>query len=225
MKKRQWITVVPIMAAVMAAMLALVAGAGYAFAQDPGGQNQVQGQNATPGPGGRMTGRHLAGGVVVKVEGNTITIKTLKTGEEKAVKVDDQTKYRKDGKDASLADVTAGEKIGILIGKKPAEGEDPLAKAIIIGKPGTDRQPPAVGTVGSVNGDKVTVQTAQGDKEVTVPAITQGMRIAVITAPDGTVRGVLYNPPEKPQGAPDEGAPQDAVPNPGETAPASTTST
>ncbi len=208
MKRKRWIAV-PAMAAVMAAMLALVVGAGYAFAQEDGSQ---PGQQA-PGRAGRgPLGRHILGGEVVKVENNTITVKTVRTGEEKAVNVDGQTKYRKDGKDASLADVTPGETIGVIVGKKPEEGQNTTAKAIIIGKP-QDRPKPVVGNVSAVSGDTVTVTTSEGDKQVKIPAITQGMRIAVITAPDGTVRGVMYNPPERPEGAP-EGAPGDVPPGP-----------
>jgi len=193
---------------VTAAFLALAIGAGYASAQD-----QQQGQSATGEFQGRgQRGRHLAAGEVVKVENGTITIKTLKDGEEKSFKVDDQTRYRKEGGDATLEDVKVGETIGIALGARPEEGQDPVAKAVIIGKPGDgprgDRPggTPTVGTVTALNGDTLTINTADGDKQVKLPAITNGMRIAVVTGADGAVHAVMYNPPERPQGQP---APED----------------
>ena len=219
MKKKHWLIVVPAMAAVMAALLAIASGAGFAFAQDQTQtQGQAQGQAQGPGHGrGRLAG-HMMAGEVVKVEGNTITLNTVKNGE-KSVKVDDQTKYRKDGNDASLSDVTQGEKLAILLGKKPDDGSDPTAKAVIVNPPAPkNRGQGAVGTVTAVNGDTVTIHTDQGDKQVDqgdkqvkIPAVTQGMRIGVITGPDGSVRGIMYNPPEKAQGAP-AGPPEDAPP-------------
>ncbi|MBI5870235.1 MAG: hypothetical protein HZB44_04655 [Actinobacteria bacterium] len=189
---------------ITAAFLALAIGAGYASAQD-----QPEGQAATgefQGPGPRRG--HLAAGEVVKIEDGTITIKTLKDGTEKSFKVDDQTRYRKDGADATIDDVKVGEKIGVAIGELPEEGQDPVAKAVLIGKPGAGDGPgrgrlggtPTVGTVSSLNGDTLTITTADGDKQVKLPAITSGMRIAVVTAEDGTVRAVMYNPPERPEG-------------------------
>lgn len=195
---------------ITAAFLALAMGAGFASAQD-----QEQGQAATgefqrPGPGGR----HLAGGEVVKIEDGTITIKTLRNGEEKSFKVDDQTRYRKDGADATLEDVKVGEMIGVALGELPEEGEDPVAKAVLIGKPGNVPEggrrggTPVVGTVSSLNGDTLTITTEDGEKQVKLPAITNGMRIAVVTGEDGAVHAVIYNPPERPEGEP---APGDAA--------------
>lgn len=196
---------------ITAAFLALAIGAGYASAQD-----QEQGQAASgefQGPG--QKGRHLAAGEVVRIEEGTITIKTLRDGEEKTFKVDDQTRYRKDGADATIEDVKVGEKIGVAIGPLPEEGQDPVAVAVIIGKPGNgDGQPgrpggkPVVGNVTAVNGNTLTISTAEGDKQVTLPTITNGMRIAVVTAEDGTVHAVMYNPPERPQG---EAPPEDTA--------------
>ncbi|MHB8858167.1 MAG: hypothetical protein ACYC6Z_01590 [Thermoleophilia bacterium] len=213
MKKRHWLIVVPAMAAVMAAMLALISGAGFAFAQDQPAQGQTQTQGQGPGgPGRARLARHMMAGEVVKVEDNTITLNTLKNGE-KSVKVDDKTKYRKDGKDATLGDVTQGEKVAIVLGKKPDDGSDPVARAVIVNPP-APRDNRAVGTVKAVNGDTVTLQTPQGDKQVKIPAVTQGMRLGVVTGPDGSVIGLMYNPPEKPQGAP--AAPPEGGPPEGE---------
>ena len=205
------------MAAVMAAMLALISGAGFAFAQDQPAQGQTQAQGqGKGGPGRARLARHMMAGEVVKVEDNTITLNTLKNGE-KSVKVDDQTKYRKDGKDATLGDVTQGEKIAIVLGKKPDDGSDPVAKAVIVNPPApkAPKDQRAAGTVKAVNGDTVTLQTPQGDKQVKIPAVTQGMRLGVVTGPDGSVIGLMYNPPEKPQGAP-AAPPEDGGPPAGE---------
>jgi len=205
MNRKKWLVIVPIMAAAIAAMLALATGVSSAFAQDDG-----QSLNSPPpeaGMRGRM-GRHLMAGEVVKIEDMTITIKTIRTGEEKAVKVDDQTKYRKDGKDASLADVTTGENVAFLLGPKPDEGTDPVARAVLIGKPDKERLP-VIGTISSINGNALTIKTDQGDQQVTLPTLTQGERIAVVKAADGSIRGVMYNPPEK---APGDQNGEDPVP-------------
>ncbi|MHB8793697.1 MAG: hypothetical protein ACYC6O_10230 [Thermoleophilia bacterium] len=199
---------------ITAAFLALAMGAGYASAQD---QDQEQGQAASgefQGPG--QKGRHLAAGEVVRIEEGTITIKTLRDGEEKTFKVDDETRYRKDGADATIEDVKVGEKVGVAIGPLPDEGQDPVAIAVIIGKPGNGDGPPGgrpggkpvVGNVTAVNGNTLTISTAEGDKQVTLPTITNGMRIGVVTAEDGTVHAVMYNPPERPQG---EAPPEDTA--------------
>lgn len=196
-----------IIAAMTAALLALVIGASYAAAQD---QTQTTEGQTTQNSDGPRRG-HLVGGEVVKVENGTITLKTIKDGTEKSFKVDDQTRYRKDGKDASLADVTTGEKIGVILGKKPEDGSDPTARAVMIGKPEAGAGPgkrlggePAVGTVKAINGDTVTITTASGDKQVKLPVITQGMKLGVVTGADGTVHAVMYNPPDKPRNALDD---------------------
>ena len=210
MRKRQRFVIVAIGAVVMA----LVVGAGFALAEDQAqSQGQTQGRAAGDGFRGRgPLGRHMLAGEVVMVEDNTITVKTLKGGEEKSVKVDDKTRYRKDGNDASLADVTTGEKIGIVVGKKPEEGQDPTAKAVLIGKPDKNGAPgrpggrlggkPVLGTLSAINGDTLTIKTADGDKQVKLPAMNPGMRIAVVTGADGSVQGIMYNPPERPQDEP-----------------------
>jgi len=204
-RKHQWMMVVPVMAAVMALILAVAAGVGYAEDQDPAAPAD---QGFPGGPHmGRGLARHTIGGEVVKVEDNTVTVKLVLTGDEIAVKVDDQTKYRKDGNDATLADVQPGVKAAFIIREIPADGEDPLANAVIIGEPGEpgqhmrDGRQGVVGTVSAINGDTVTIQTADGEKQVKLPAVTQGMRIGVVVDADGTVHGVMYNPPEIGQGA------------------------
>lgn len=189
--------------AALAAAAVLVVGVGYAMAQTTtSGQSGQQAQKVRGGQAGPGRGKHLLGGEVIKVEDSTITVKTLK-GDEKSVKVDDQTKYRKPpNSTATLADVTVGEKVGIMLGKV-TDGEDPITKTVIIGEPkgdkGADRPKPVVGEVTAVNGDTVTIKTADGDKQVKLPAITTGMRLGVVSGADGAVRGVQYNPPQRPQ--------------------------
>lgn len=194
----------------LGALAALVAGAGYAAAQPaPDQDTQPQlGQSGFGGPGGPGRGgrqRPALAGEVVKVEDNTITVKT-RNGEEKPVRVDDNTRYRKPPEgEATLDDVKAGEKIAIVAGR-PAEGEDPVAKAVIIGEPPRDRDrlrdhagPPVIGEVVAINGDTLTIRTPDGDKQVKLPAITPGSRVGVITGEDGAVKGMLYNPPARPE--------------------------
>jgi len=202
---------------ITAAVLAMVIGAGYASAQDQVADKPLeQGQAVTGDFQGRdHRGGHLAAGEVVSVENGTITIKTLKDGEERSFSVDDETRYRKEGSDATIDDVTVGEKIGIALGEKPEEGQNPVARAVIIGKPGDgeggpDGGPrggregakPTVGTVTAVDGNTLTINTAEGDQQVELPAITNGMRIGVMTDADGTVHAVMYNPPERPERPP-----------------------
>lgn len=186
---------------VVGAALALVLlfGIGYAVAQEapaaPPGENRPDGP--PPGQQGR-----LMGGEVVKVENDVITIKTRR-GEEKAVKVDDKTKYRTRDGEATLADVKAGEKAGIRLAQGQ-DGEQLLAKQVLIGEPeGAGERPrPVVGEVVRIEGDTVTISTPEGEKQVKLPQLTEGMRIGVITGEDGSVRSVLYNPPEPPAGQP-----------------------
>ena len=208
-----------LLVAVLAAFTMFLAAAGYAAAQSGTGGDggPAVGQESQSGPGaiGRARlGRHLGAGEVVSFEGDTLKIKTLR-GEERTVQVNDETKYRKEGNDASRDDVKVGEKVAVLVGQKPEEGQDPVAKAVLIGKPGNEGpggpggplkgSKPIVGNVSALNGDTLTITTADGDKQVKLPAITNGMRIAVVQGEDGTVRAVMYNPPERPQG--DQGPP------------------
>lgn len=191
--------------AALAAVAALVIGTSVAMARQSTTAVDAQygpGPGQGHGPGRPGPGKHMMAGEVTKIDGSTITLKTLK-GEEKSVQVDGNTKYRKppDGQ-ASLADVKVGEKIGVML--DPAS-QDPnlLAKAIMIGEPPA-RGSAVVGDVVSVNGDTLTIKTAGGaEKQVQLPAITQGSRVGVQLGPDGAVRGVMYNPPQRPQGAPD----------------------
>lgn len=215
MKKSRKLTLV----ALLAAGMVMLAGAGYASAQssDNAAGAPAVGQgggNDQGAPGQGRKGKHLMAGEVVRFEDNTIIIKTLK-GEEKAVKVDDQTKYRKDGGDATVDDVKAGEKIGVGLGKKPEEGQDPVAKVVMIGNPPANGGPggpggplkgkkPVVGEVTALNGDTVTIKTAEGDVQVKLPAITAGQRLAVVQGDDGTAKVVMYDPPERPQGQQDQ---------------------
>ncbi|MHB9111980.1 MAG: hypothetical protein ACYC4D_05065 [Thermoleophilia bacterium] len=66
----------------------------------------------------------------------------------------------------------------------------------------------AAGEVVSIENGTITISTKDGDKQVKLPAITTGMRIAVVTAEDGTLHAVIYNPPELPAAEP---APEDAA--------------
>lgn len=227
-RKSRWVLV-----AGMAAAILLLAGIGYAFAQEqPQAAPQGEAQEGRFGPGGPDGGSggpgggrgmppglrgKVMGGEVVKVEDNTITLKT-RSGEEKSVKVDENTKYRKKDGDASLDDVKPGEKIGVRLAKAE-EGSEPTAKAVIIGEPpqggGQNRPQPIVGEITQINGDTVTIKTAEGDKQVKIPGLTQGMRVGVVADEDGTARVVMYDPPERPQGGPpgpgDGGAPPEGA--------------
>ncbi|MHB1391442.1 MAG: hypothetical protein ACYCXF_09515 [Thermoleophilia bacterium] len=205
--------------AALAGAAILVVGVGYAAAQTATTSTSATTTTATdaqpadqaPGdhPGHGRHG-HMVGGEVVKVDGNTITVKAA-DGSEKSVQVDDQTKYRKppDGA-ATLADVVVGQKAGFMLAKA-VDGQDPVAKVVIIGDPaadrGANRPKPVVGEVTAVNGDTVTIKAADGSEtQVKLPAITPGMRLGVTSGADGTVHGVHYNPPDKHQaGAANQG--------------------
>jgi hypothetical protein len=193
----------------LAAVLALGLGAAVALAESSD-DGPAAPADWRPGPGPGL--RHdLLGGEVVKVDGNAITIKK-QSGEEKTVTVNDQTRYRKppDG-EASLADVKAGEKVGIRLDRE-AEGDQLVARAVIVGEPpqdGVHRGRPMIGEVTAVDGDTLTISTPDGDKQIKIPPVEVGSRVGVINAPDGTVRGMLFNVPDRPAddeaGAPDDG--------------------
>lgn len=210
--------------AALAAVAVLTLGVGYAYAQTGETTTDAQqGSTSTTTTGATNTGnatttqtapcpdrRHLVAGEVVKVEDNVITVKTA-AGEEKTAKVDDKTVYRKDGADATLADVQPGAQTGIKL-YEPSEGDEQTAKAVMIGTaegrgPGWGRGRgmhgrglDTAGEVTAVDGDKVTVKNADGsEKQYQIPGITQGNRIGVIVGPDGAVRGVIYDPPQTSQ--------------------------
>lgn len=200
MKARKTIVTV----AAVAAAAALAFGASFALAQDAPPAAPPEGRQGPGGPGdGPPPGQRdkMLGGEVVKVEGDTITIKTRR-GEEKAVKVDDKTRYRTRDGEATLADVKAGEKIGIRLAQGQNNGEELVAQLVLIGEPeGAGERPrPVVGEIVSIEGDTVTISTPEGEQQVTLPELTEGMRIGVITGEDGSVRSLLYNPPERPEG-------------------------
>lgn len=214
-----------VLVSALAMVLVLAAGIGYAFAQEPPQGQPQQGQLGPGGPGGPggrggfmppgQRGRLLAG-EVVKVEDNTITLKTRR-GEEKAVKVDDKTRYRKKDGQASLEDVKPGEKVGVRLAKAE-EGAEPTAKLVLIRDPQGGRPHPTVGEITRIEDDTITINTAEGEKQVKIPALTQGMRVAVVTGEDGTAKVVIYNPPERAEGMPGGGqAPpgEQAPPSPG----------
>jgi hypothetical protein len=183
--------------AALAAVLMLVVGIGLALAQSGGTSTQpAPGQTQGHGPGfrGRAKGR-MIGGSVTRVENNTITLKAA-AGGEKTVKVDDATRYVKPGGKATLADVKPGERVRILL-KQPASSGDLTARVVRIGKPGARRKA-MVGNITSINGNTVTIHTANGDKQFTAPQLQQGERVGVMTGPDGSVSGIIYNPPHKP---------------------------
>jgi hypothetical protein len=207
-----------VLALVLMLALALAVGGGMALAQssDTGtsaaaDDGAIQGDAQCPadcgpggpgGPGHMGRPRLMAGGEVVSVEGDIITLNTLR-GDQKQIQVNDDTVYRKDGADATLADVVAGEKIGVALTEKPAEGETPVAKAVMIGLPDRQQHPhPTIGEVASVDGNNITLNTDDGEKQFTLPEIQTGSRIGVATDADGNIRGLIYDPPEKPVGPP-----------------------
>lgn len=184
----------------LAAVLALAVGIGLALAQS-GGSTQP---GPRPGFRGRVKDATVAG-VVTQVKDNTITVKTAARGD-KSVKVDNKTVYVKQGGKAALADVTPGERVRIKL-VQPAGSGDTTAKVVMIGKFGKFRhkhgkRKGVAGNITTINGNSVTIHTAGGDKQFTLPQLTQGERIGVITRPDGSVAGVMYNQPQKPAGPP-----------------------
>ncbi|MHB1465071.1 MAG: hypothetical protein ACYCXU_08155 [Thermoleophilia bacterium] len=187
--------------AALAAVLMLVVGIGLALAQSGGTSTQpAPGQPQGRGPGFRGRARGcMMGGSVTRVENNTITLKAA-AGGEKTVKVDEATRYVRPGGKATLADVKPGERVRILL-KQPASSGNLTARVVRIGKPGARRKA-MVGNITSINGNTVTIHTANGDKQFTAPQLQQGERVGVITGPDGSVTGIIYNPPHKPAASP-----------------------
>ncbi len=196
--------------AVVSAVLVLAVGIGLAVAQSNGGQPQSETQTQA-GPGGgpgvrgmRFKGRMIAG-QVTKVDKNSISLKTH-SGQDRMVQVNGQTRYVKKGGNSSLSDVKAGEKVAIMLDGNSGPGKL-IAKVVLIGAPFGAKHPPLAGQITAINGNKVTIHTANGDKTVTIPSLSVGMKIGVMTGPDGSARGVIFNPPAKPAGAPQASAP------------------
>jgi len=146
----------------------------------------------------------MVGGEVTAVDGDTITLKTLR-GNERSVTVNDETIYRKEGGEASLSDVTPGEKVGIKLVARPEEGENGVAEVVFIGRPDHQRPKPTVGEVTAVDGDTVTIATGDGEQQFTIPSIEVGSRLGVAADEDGNVKALMYDPPERPPAPDGEG--------------------
>lgn len=202
-----------ILALALVLTVALAVGTGLAMAQTDdsttGDSGSAQGawgpgdceSGGLGGPGHFGRPGLMVGGDVVSVEGDIINLSTP-SGSEKQVQVDANTSYRKDGAEASLSDVVAGERIGVALTEQPEEGETPLAKTVIIGAPDRPHMQRSVGDVTAVDGNNVTINTADGERQFTLPQIQVGSRLGVAEDGDGNVKGLMYDPPDWSQGSP-----------------------
>lgn len=201
-----------VLALSLVAVLAL--GVGLASAQsqdeeatpDDAALADGEGPMGPGGPGGmhgpRPDRELMRGGEVVSVDGDTITINNPRD-EQIAIKVNDETVYLNQDGDASLADVVPGEFIGVKLVAVPEEGQDAMAEAVHIGKPDRLRHRPTVGEVTAVDGNNVTISNDDGEQQFTLPSIEVGQRLGVGADEDGNVKGVIYDPPERPLAGPD----------------------
>lgn len=195
-----------LLVAIAAAILTLAVSAGLALAEDdavPAGTAIAErgpgGPGGFGGPGERAM---MIGGEVVSVSDSAITIKTIRNDEEAAVTINADTTYRNRDGEAALSDVVPGSKVGIKLTEPRAEGVELVAETVLIDPPLSDRPHPAVGDVTAVDGDTVTISTADGEKQFTIPEITEGMRLGVAADDDGNVKGLMYDPPQRPADAP-----------------------
>lgn len=194
-----------LLVALLAALLTLAVSAGLALAQDdaaPAEGQGIMGPRGGHGPGGLGEPGEMrdlmVGGEVVSVSESAITLKTIRSGEEVTVTINGDTAYRKVDGEATLADVVTGEHVGIKLTEAQAEGVEMVAETVIIGAPHRgDRPHPAMGDVTAVVGNNITISTADGEQQFTIPQVSTGMRLGVATDDDGNVKAVIYDPPER----------------------------
>ena len=207
MRKSYKLSIVVVLS--LAVVLAL--GAGLAVAQSATGDQaapaeQAMGPGGHGGPGGpgQAGGRRglMKGGEVVSVDGDTVTLKT-RGGEEESFTVNEETIYRTRDGEGSLADVVPGERIGVKFVSRPEEGQEGVAAVVLIGQPGRHGNRPVVGEVTAVDGNTVTINTGDGEQQFTIPSIEVGSRLGIAADNDGNVKGLMYDPPQRPP-APDE---------------------
>lgn len=195
-----------VIVSVVAFIVVLVAGVGIAWAQDEEDTSTTSTAASSESDMGRHHGPGFGGhgccdcgmglrGEVVSVDGSTITL-TDSDGEEQAVTVNDDTIYRNGDGEASLTDVVAGEDIAVKLTEEIEEGQEMIAEAVMIGIP--EHQKPIVGEITNIDGNNVTINTEDGEQQVTLPSLEVGDRIGVHADEDGNVRGVMYDPPERP---------------------------
>lgn len=204
--------------ALAAAVLTLMVSAGLALAQDNAATDDTAalfGESAGPGAGGRGgpggpgerggMRDQMVGGEVVSVSDTAITLTMIRSGEEVTVTINGDTGYRSKDGEAALADVVPGEHVGIRLTEPRADGVELVAETVMIGAPNRgDRPHPSVGEVTAVDGNAVTINTADGEQEYNLPEISAGMRLGVAADEDGNVKAVIYDPPERPADAPED---------------------
>lgn len=214
MKQRNKYLVVALAAVVMTLMVS----AGMALAQDDAATPDTEGvssERAGIGPGGRggpggpgergEMRDQMVGGEVVSVSDTAITLTTIRSGEEVTVTINGDTEYRSKDGEAALSDVVPGEHIGVRLTEPRADGVELVAATVMIGAPHRgDRPHPSVGEVTAVDGNTVTINTADGEQQYELPEIDTGMRLGVAADEDGNVKAVIYDPPERPADAPED---------------------
>jgi hypothetical protein len=199
--------------ALAAAVLTLMVSAGLALAQDETATVEdadAIGARDGHGPGGfAEKGENrdqMVGGEVVSVSDTAITLTTKASDEEVAVTINGDTAYfsKEKADEAALADVVPGEHVGIWLTEARAEGVEMVAGKVMIGAPHRGDKPHAdIGAVTAIDGNNVTISTADGEKQFTIPTIEAGMELGVAADEEGNVKAVIYDPPEKPADAPE----------------------
>ncbi|MHB0915591.1 MAG: hypothetical protein ACYC5A_02510 [Thermoleophilia bacterium] len=198
--------------ALAAAVLTLMVSAGLALAEDnaatadTSGAFGVRAGQGPGGPGERGQMRdQMVGGEVVSVSDTAITLTAIRSGEEVTVAINGDTGYRSKDGEASLGDVVPGEHVGIRLTELRADGVEPVAETVMIGAPHRgDRPHPSVGEVTAVDGNTVTINTADGEQQYDLPEVIAGMRLGIAADEDGNVKAVMYDPPARPADAPED---------------------
>ena len=146
----------------------LPAGSGVARAQDappPQGQGQPGGRRGPGGPQGRFQG---TGGTITSIDKDTIVLRGLE-GKTITVKLTDATRYRRDQKEAKLADFKAGE--AVVVRGTPA-GENTWTAEVVAARPAMEARfreglgkEFIVGEIKSIDGLKLTILRVDGQTQ------------------------------------------------------------
>lgn len=150
------------------ACLVALAGCGTAWAQDsppPQGQGQPGGRRGPGGPQGRFQG---TGGTITSINKDTILLRSLE-GKTITVKLTDATRYRRDQKDAKLADFRVGEAVAV---RGTAAGENTWTAEVVAARPAMEARLREglgkefiVGEIKSIDGLKLTLLRVDGQNQ------------------------------------------------------------
>ena len=165
MRRRQ----IAVLTLALLACLGVLAGSGAARAQDappPQGQDRPRGQRGPGGPQGqRFQG---TGGTITSIDKDTLVLRSV-DGKTVTVKLTDTTRYRRDQKDAKLADFKVGE--AVVVRGTPA-GENAWTAEVVAARPAMEARfreglgkEFIVGEIKSIDGLKLTILRVDGQTQ------------------------------------------------------------